>query len=92
MIICSTTLLYRGPPHDYMQHPHYYLLMSWNYVIPTISMHTHPHLHTCSGHTGLWLDEYLFNGTSQPCSTFENDCLSSKEEFTCTGVEAWGFM
>ncbi len=45
----------------------------------------------CSGHYGLWLDEYLLNGTSQECSTFGNACLSSTTEFTCTGVEAWGF-
>lgn len=46
----------------------------------------------CSGHAGLWLDESLLTGTSEECATFGNTCLSSKSEFICTGVEAWGFL
>ena len=49
-------------------------------------------LSLCSGHVGLWLDEGLLHGTSKTCTTFENECLSSATDFTCTGVEAWGFL
>ena len=44
-----------------------------------------------SGHFGLWLDESFYHGSSLPCSTFDNKCLSSREDFICEGVEAWGF-
>lgn len=43
------------------------------------------------GHFGLWLDEYFYHGSSYRCSTFENDCLATTEDFLCEAVEAWGF-
>lgn len=43
------------------------------------------------GHFGLWLDEYFYHGSSYSCSTFDNECLAGKQDFICSGVEAWGF-
>ena len=50
------------------------------------------HTHTHSGHPGLWLDESFYRGASYSCSTFDNECLASNEDFICSGVEAWGFL
>ena len=50
-----------------------------------------PHI-VYSGHPGLWLDESFYHGASYKCSTFNNECLASSEEFICSGVEAWGFL
>ena len=61
---------------------------------PPPHTHTLPptHVHFHSGHPGLWLDESFYHGASYKCSTFNNDCLASGEEFICSGVEAWGFL
>ncbi|KAI0027603.1 TLD-domain-containing protein, partial [Vararia minispora EC-137] len=50
------------------------------------------------GTYGLYLDESLFDGSSAPCPTFENEvlCVPSghrmgrTEGFECVGVEVWG--
>ncbi|XP_076349686.1 oxidation resistance protein 1-like isoform X3 [Tachypleus tridentatus] len=44
-----------------------------------------------SGQFGLWLDEDLFHGRSHNCETYENDTLSTHEDFVVKGIEAWGF-
>ncbi|XP_064381825.1 oxidation resistance protein 1-like isoform X2 [Halichondria panicea] len=44
------------------------------------------------GHPGLWIDENFYHGSSYECSTFNNQCLASSQDFICTGVEAWGFL
>ncbi|XP_065063523.1 nuclear receptor coactivator 7-like isoform X2 [Rhopilema esculentum] len=43
------------------------------------------------GMFGLWLDEDLNHGRSHACKTFDNETLSSKEDFICRGLEAWSF-
>jgi len=43
------------------------------------------------GTFGLWLDGDLNHGRSHSCKTFDNDTLSSKEDFICRGLEAWSF-
>lgn len=44
------------------------------------------------GNFGLWLDGDLYHGRSHPCTTFNNAQLSWKEDFLCSGLEAWTFV
>lgn len=42
------------------------------------------------GHYGLWLDQDLQNGISEPCPTFGNEALSDEgKKFDVLGVEIW---
>ncbi|NWQ82563.1 TLDC2 protein, partial [Columbina picui] len=43
-----------------------------------------------SGRFGLWLDGDLHHGGSHPCETFDNETLSSREEFCIQDLELWG--
>ncbi|KAM5164967.1 nuclear receptor coactivator 7 isoform 2-T2 [Mantella aurantiaca] len=43
------------------------------------------------GGFGLWLDSDLYHGRSNPCSTFNNDMLSKKEDFIVQDIEVWTF-
>lgn len=43
------------------------------------------------GKFGLWLDGDLYHGRSHRCSTFDNEVLSSSEDFLLKGLEAWSF-
>ncbi|XP_062858017.1 nuclear receptor coactivator 7 isoform X2 [Trichomycterus rosablanca] len=43
------------------------------------------------GHFGLWLDADLFHGTTSECTTFNNQSLSSQEDFTVQNLEVWAF-
>ena len=43
------------------------------------------------GKFGLWLDDSLDNGHSEPCITYGNDQLSNKKDFKVLGVEVWCF-
>ncbi|XP_035659624.1 oxidation resistance protein 1-like isoform X2 [Branchiostoma floridae] len=43
------------------------------------------------GQFGLWLDEMLYHGRTHACTTFNNRLLTSQEDFTIKGLEAWGF-
>lgn len=44
------------------------------------------------GQFGLWLDGDLFHGRSRRCKTYENDVLSTNEDFVVKAIEAWGFV
>ncbi|XP_026882887.2 nuclear receptor coactivator 7 isoform X2 [Electrophorus electricus] len=44
-----------------------------------------------SGHFGLWLDETLYLGRSNPCATFSNCSLSEASDFRVLQLEAWTF-
>ncbi|KAH7968736.1 hypothetical protein HPB52_010867 [Rhipicephalus sanguineus] len=44
------------------------------------------------GQFGLWLDGDLFHGRSRRCKTYDNDVLSTKEDFVVKALEAWGFV
>lgn len=42
------------------------------------------------GHYGLWLDDRLEHGISDPCPTFGNESLSEEgHKFGVLGVEVW---
>ncbi|XP_060770045.1 nuclear receptor coactivator 7 isoform X2 [Neoarius graeffei] len=43
------------------------------------------------GHIGLWLDADLYHGTTSKCSTFNNQPLSSQQDFTVQNLEVWAF-
>ena len=43
------------------------------------------------GYHGLWFDGDLLNGHSQRSKTYDNDQLSSTEEFIITAMEIWTF-
>jgi hypothetical protein len=44
-----------------------------------------------NGKFGLWLDEALLNGQSNPVPTFLNEILAPTSEFVCVGIELWTF-
>lgn len=44
-----------------------------------------------SGIFGLWLDEDLLSGSTQPCETFDNEVLSAESHFKVFGMELWSF-
>ena len=41
---------------------------------------------------GLWIDENLNQGTSQPVATFNSDFLTKKKDFVIENIECWSFM
>ncbi|XP_030626516.1 nuclear receptor coactivator 7 isoform X2 [Chanos chanos] len=43
------------------------------------------------GQIGLWLDADLYHGTTSKCSTFNNQPLSSQQDFTVQNLEVWAF-
>ncbi|KAH3679891.1 hypothetical protein WICMUC_000634 [Wickerhamomyces mucosus] len=47
-------------------------------------------LGSSEGHNGLWLDNNLMKGVTEPCLTFGNEPLSEEgEKFNILGVELW---
>jgi hypothetical protein len=44
-----------------------------------------------SGVYGLWLDGDLYHGRTQPCLTYDNDLLTTSEDFVVQCLEVWGF-
>ncbi|CAG5928066.1 unnamed protein product [Menidia menidia] len=43
------------------------------------------------GHLGLWLDAELYRGTTTKCATFNNQPLSSQQDFNIHSLEVWTF-
>jgi TLD len=44
------------------------------------------------GHFGLWINEDLCGGHSDPCKTFNNECLAEQMEFEIDVLQVWGFV
>lgn len=44
------------------------------------------------GRFGLWLHSDLLRGRSQRCETFDNDVLSSEEDFMISDLEVWALV
>ncbi|ESN90540.1 hypothetical protein HELRODRAFT_166215 [Helobdella robusta] len=44
------------------------------------------------GNNGLWLDADLYHGRTQACQTFDNEVLTSSEDFVVKCVEVWSFI
>ncbi|KAI8085119.1 TLD-domain-containing protein [Halteromyces radiatus] len=44
------------------------------------------------GRFGLWLNQDLEKGHSEPCATFDNECLSLNPHFNCVHLEIWSFL
>lgn len=45
-----------------------------------------------SGVYGLWFDGDLYHGHSQKCKTYDNDILTSNEDFVIAAIEIWTFL
>lgn len=43
------------------------------------------------GQLGLWLDATLYRGTTAKCATFNNQPLSSRQDFEIQSLEVWTF-
>ncbi|XP_014668482.1 PREDICTED: oxidation resistance protein 1-like isoform X2 [Priapulus caudatus] len=43
------------------------------------------------GQFGLWFDSDLYHGTTHSCKTYDNDTLTSNEDFVIKALECWGF-
>ncbi|KAI8336533.1 TLD-domain-containing protein [Chlamydoabsidia padenii] len=43
------------------------------------------------GKFGLWINQDLEKGHSEPCATFDNECLSLNPLFNCVDLEIWSF-
>ncbi|XP_029903012.1 nuclear receptor coactivator 7 [Myripristis murdjan] len=43
------------------------------------------------GQLGLWLDAELYRGTTTSCATFNNQPLSSQQDFNIHSLEVWAF-
>ncbi|XP_049612548.1 nuclear receptor coactivator 7 isoform X1 [Syngnathus scovelli] len=43
------------------------------------------------GQLGLWLDASLYRGTTTKCATFNNQPLSSRQDFNIHSLEVWSF-
>ncbi|XP_061900480.1 nuclear receptor coactivator 7 isoform X2 [Entelurus aequoreus] len=44
-----------------------------------------------SGQLGLWLDAELYRGTTTKCATFNNQPLSTRQDFNIHSLEVWSF-
>ncbi|XP_054617582.1 nuclear receptor coactivator 7 isoform X2 [Dunckerocampus dactyliophorus] len=44
-----------------------------------------------SGQLGLWLDAELYRGTTTKCATFNNQPLSTQQDFNIHSLEVWSF-
>ncbi|CAH1774593.1 unnamed protein product [Owenia fusiformis] len=43
------------------------------------------------GSFGLWLDGDIYHGRTQHCDTYDNEPLTTQEDFIVKGIEVWGF-
>jgi len=43
------------------------------------------------GRFGLYMKDNFLKGSSQKTTTFDNEILSSNQDFICAVLEVWGF-
>eukprot|EP01134_Creolimax_fragrantissima_P007728 CFRG7728T1 len=48
------------------------------------------HMGSGEGRYGLWIEESLTYGHSEPCDTYNNEMLSSTADFKILAIEIWG--
>lgn len=61
-------------------------------LLPSVVSQHPPYLSLlCSGQLGLWLDAELYRGTTTKCATFNNQPLSTRQDFTVHSLEVWTF-
>ena len=41
---------------------------------------------------GIWFDGDLYHGRTHKCDTFNNEMLTSSEDFVVKALEAWAFV
>jgi hypothetical protein len=66
-----------GPPQT---------MMIQQYCVNTITI-----IDFFRGLFGLWFDEGLYHGQTHRCDTYDNDLLTSSEDFIVKVLEAWVF-
>ncbi len=74
-----------------------YISFGGGYAARAIANSSRSNISSSDGHYGLYLDDTLFDGSSAPCPTFNNEPLCSPGPkkgatvtFECVGLEIWG--
>lgn len=59
------------------------------YVLRLLFQILKVHFSIFSGRYGLWLDDNMYNGRTEKCSTFNSPALVPEKDFKIKTVECW---